>query len=311
MAAATLERIVSEALAVDVRSCSRPQSGSVADTAICRLAEEENRNGVPPRVVCKRGGRSVWTGDVIEPQVVRLVGRETDIPVPQVLASGSCSGADERPLERWAIYEFRDGENPGSRYATLESAVRRRLVADAGSYLGRLHATAAFAFDRVGGLERRGDESGLVLSESTIWHAVDPGPPLSRLPVPLAGDDGCRPVLTHGDYQPSNLLVNGEGGVTAVLDWGNAHVTHAEYALARAEIRFVDGYRGRLAASERRQLRRTFRRSYAAHAPLEYAYDRRAPFYKLLWLAQSGANYVQIARDSRGRRQLGRQLRRL
>ncbi|MXV62684.1 phosphotransferase [Natronorubrum sp. JWXQ-INN-674] len=319
MEAETVERIVSVALGSEVRSCYRPRSGSVADTAICRLAVDGDD---APRVVCKRGGASVWTGDVIEPLVVEHVAATTDLPVPAVLASGSISGTERErgrgdPLERWACYEFRAGTNPGPRYLDLEPAVRRRLVADAGGLLGRLHATPALAFDRVGGLARSADGTGLHLRDPDGWHAIDPGPPLNSLPVSLAGDDGCRPVVTHGDYQPGNLLIAGSdsdakpGTVTAVLDWGNAHVTHAEYALARAEVRFIDGYAGRLSRDERNRLRRAFRGRYAERGSLESAFDRRAPIYKLLWAAQSGANYLQIARDSRGRQQLRRQCRQL
>ncbi|WP_436346444.1 phosphotransferase family protein [Natronorubrum sp. FCH18a] len=327
MAGETVERIVAAAFEADVHSWYRPRSGSVGETVVCRLdGAVDERDGLPSRVVCKRGGASVWTGDVIEPDVLERIAEATDLPVPRVLATGSlepegaaCSLVETDatgPLERWAIYEFRRGTNPGPRYPNLDPAARRRLVADAGEVLGRLHGTSALEFDRVGGVARSTGEygamgNGVRLCEPDGWHAVDPGRPLASLPVPLAGDEDCRPVLTHGDYQPSNLLVDGEGAVTAVLDWGNAHVTHAEYALARAEARFVDSYAGRLSRNERRRLRRLFRRAYASRVPLEAAFDRRAPIYKLLWLVQSGVNYLRIARSPRGRRQLWRQCRRL
>ncbi|SDK34897.1 phosphotransferase family protein [Natronorubrum texcoconense] len=314
MEAETVERLVADALEAEVRSWYRPRSGSVAETVVCRLETGDcGGEDRPSRVVCKRGGASVWTDDVIEPLVLEYVAEATDLPVPRVLASGSVEleGESNDPLERWAIYEFREGRNPGPRYLDLEPAVRRRLVADAGELLGRLHATSALAFDRVGGLARGADDRSLRLRAPDGWHAVDPGWPLTGFPVPLAGDEGCRPVVTHGDYQPSNLLVDDEGAVTAVLDWGNAHVTHAEYALARAEARFVDVYAGRLPRAERERLRGLFRRAYANDAPLETGFDRRASIYKLLWVAQSGANYLRIAREPRGRRQLRTQVRRL
>ena len=312
MVGETVDRIVADALEAEVRSRYRPRSGSVAETVVCRLETGDDSGEDPPsRVVCKRGGASVWTGDVIEPLVLEYMTTATDLPVPRVLASGSFADGSNDPLERWAIYEFREGANPGPRYHKLEPTVRRRLVADAGELLGQLHGTSALAFDRVGGLARGADDRSLRLREPDGWHAVDPGWPLTRVPVPLAGDEDCRPVLTHGDYQPSNLLVDDDGAVTAVLDWGNAHVTHAEYALARAEARFVDVYAGRLPWAERKQLRELFRRTYANCAPLETGFDRRAPVYKLLWVAQSGANYLRIAREPRGRRQLRTQARRL
>ena len=168
------------------------------------------------------------------------------------------------------------------------------------------------------------------------WHAVGPGrlsSPLSAsLSTPFAAgsddgeggrgsdehDDGRssddesesdhehRPVLTHGDYRPGNLLVDERGSITAVLDWGNAHVTHAGYALAHAEAQFVDIHR--LPRAERERLRRVFRTAYAEYAPLPADFDRHAPRYKGLWLGQSVANYTRIVRSARGRAQLRRQL---
>ncbi|SEH13386.1 Phosphotransferase enzyme family protein [Natronorubrum sediminis] len=311
-----LERIVETAFDADVRSCRRPHSGSVAETAVLEL--ENARGDVPRRLVCKRGGASIWTGDAIESAVLRVLEQRSDLPVPGVLASGKIVGErgsarETDPLERWACYEFLEGTNPGPGYATLEPTVRRRLVADAGAHLGRLHGTPGLEFDRVGGLARGENGTDLVLCEPTGWHAVDSDTLREQLPisVPPTGDSGRRPVLTHGDYQPSNLLVDDSGAITAVLDWGNAHVTHAEYALARAEVRFVDSYVGRLSRAERRRLRSLFRAAYARYAPLEAGFDRRAPLEKLRWVAQSGSNYARLLGDSRGRRQLWRQFRRL
>ncbi|MFP8953307.1 phosphotransferase family protein [Natrialbaceae archaeon A-arb3/5] len=309
MAAETIDRIVAAALDAEVRSCRRPREGSIAETAVLELDSEPNE------AVCKLGGASVWTGDVIEPLVVERVGEETDLPVPDVLATGSLADGElDRSIERWALYERLSGTNPKSEYADLEPAARRRLIADAGESLGRLHATSALSFDRVGGLRRDdgAEQIGgcLELCDPDGWHAIDPGVGGKAIPVPLAGDADCRPVLTHGDYHPGNVLVGSNGKITAILDWGNAHVTHSEYALARAEARFVDVYASRLRRKERARLRRIFRRAYAVGGELENGFDRRAPVYKLLWALQSGANYAQIARSARGRRQLWRQCRR-
>ncbi|APX98283.1 phosphotransferase family protein [Natronorubrum daqingense] len=311
-----IEQIVATAFDADVRTRWQPKSGSVAETTVVEL--ENARGDVPQRLVCKRGGASVWTGDVIEPAVLELLEQRSELPVPSVLAFGDIvdetgTAREADPLERWACYEYLEGTNPGPRYATLEPAVRRRLVADAGAHLGRLHGMSELEFERVGGLARGENGTDLVLREPAGWHAVDSDTLREQLPisVPPAGGDDRRPVLTHGDYQPSNLLVDDSGAITAVLDWGNAHVTHAEYALARAEIRFVDGYAGRLSRGERRRLRAAFRASYARHAPLEAGFGRRAPLEKLRWVVQSGSNYARLLGEDRGRRQLWRQCRRL
>ncbi|MFU8867693.1 phosphotransferase family protein [Natronococcus sp.] len=299
----TAARIVETALGTELRSVRRPDPGSVADTLVLELADD------PGRAICKRGGASVWTGDVIEPLAVDLVGSVTDLPVPELLASGSLANPSDGGPERWALYEFLPGRNPGPEYPGLEPAVRRRLVREAGELLGRLHATGPLAFDRVGGLAREG--SALRLCEPEGWHVVDFGPALEALPVPPAGGSGRRPVLAHGDYQPSNLLIDTSGSVTGVLDWGNAHVTRAEYALARAEARFVDVHVRGLEPRERARLRTAFRSGYAREGRLEPEIARRLRTYKLLWIVQSAANYGRIARSARGRRQLWRQCRRL
>ncbi|OIB55455.1 phosphotransferase family protein [Natrialba sp. SSL1] len=311
-----------------VRSCWRPAAGSVAETFVVALetdgletADNGNRRAtaVPERVVCKLGGASVWTGDVIEPLVLERVSESSSLPVPAVIATGSVAIGEDHELahgDRWALYEFRDGQNAGECYQTLEANARRRLVAQAGVALGYLHSLgegdSELAFDRVGGLARDSGAESLEWTELECWHALDPPSGFRAvLPVPLAGDDGCRPVLTHGDFQPSNLLVTPAGEITAILDWGNAHVTHAEYALARAEVRFVDLHTHRFSGAECERLRTVFRRGYAAHATLSDGFDERALSYKLLWALQSGANYVRIARSAHGRQQLWRQCQRL
>ncbi|WP_394740721.1 phosphotransferase family protein [Natronococcus roseus] len=299
----TVARIVEAALETELHSSRRPDPGSVADTVVLELADD------PETVVCKRGGASVWTGDVIEPLVADLVGATTELPVPEVLASGSLADPSDGGSDQWALYEHLSGRNPGPEYSGLEPDVRGRLVREAGELLGRLHATDSLEFTRVGGLAREG--STLRLCEPDGWHAVDSGAVLEAFPVPSVDDPNPRPVLTHGDYQLSNLLIDASGSITAVLDWGNAHVTRAEYALARAEARFVDVHARELEPRERARLRTTFRSGYAREGRLEPGTARRLRGYKLLWLAQSAANYGRIARDARGRRQLRRQCRRL
>ncbi|GAB3041969.1 phosphotransferase family protein [Natronobiforma cellulositropha] len=300
------EEIARTALETELRGVRRLAGGALADTSLLELA------GDPARVVCKRGGASVWSGDVIEPLVVSLVGRESALPVPTVLASGAVrwpAGAKRGRAthERFACYSVCVGRTPEP-YRDLEPPVLRRLVVDAGRLLGALHAANPGGFEEVGALAR--SEGGLCLVEPCGWHALDPGP-LGRalgawLGLPLAGEEGARPVLDHGDYRPGNVLADERGAITAVLDWGNAHVTTAGYALARAEAGFVD--RHRVGRGGRRRLRHVFRAGYANHAPLPDGFERLAPRYKALWLAQSLANYARVARSRDGRTALRRQL---
>lgn len=289
-----LREVVRTALDARIRECRRPPTGALAET-YCLALEGAS---APARAVCKRAGASVWTGDVVEPEVVRLVGAETALPVPEVLASGSLEGV--AGPARWALYEYRDGRRPETGIAGR----RAELAAEAGRLLGRLHASRALEFDRRGGLERAG--TGLEVRPAASAGVLDSRLARRVAPVGPATAPAVAPVLDHGDFRPANLLVD-EDGVAAVLDWGNAHVTHPGFALARAEVRFADLAAGR--AGERRALRERFRAAYARRSDLPDAVRAALPRFKALWVLQAAANVAGVARRARGRRQLWRQLR--
>ncbi|THE65677.1 hypothetical protein D8Y22_05730 [Salinadaptatus halalkaliphilus] len=55
--------------------------------------------------------------------------------------------------------------------------------------------------------------------ESDVLARLTRSAPVGRsVSPPFADDPGCRPVLAHGDYQPSNLLAAPDGTVTGVFD---------------------------------------------------------------------------------------------
>jgi aminoglycoside phosphotransferase (APT) family kinase protein len=287
-----VKRVVETGLDCAVRSCERPAEGRVAETYLLEV------EGSPERVVCKLGGPSIRTGDVIEPLVLELVGTTTDLPVPAVLASGWL------PEEgtHWALYEFSAGSCPVA-YRALSPPARRRTVTEVGAALAQLHA--AHRFERTGGLARDGDR--LAIRDSAGLDVPEWGRRLAERHTDWTAGEA---VLTHGDLFPSNLVVERDGRVTGIFDWGNAHVTTAGYALARAEMRFVNWYWHCFPAAERRDLRAALRAGYRQHRPLPSGY-RPAPFHKLLWLAQSGQRHLRNAATPRGRRQLRRHLRSL
>jgi Ser/Thr protein kinase RdoA (MazF antagonist) len=299
-------RIVESALGCCVDACERAAGGRMAETYLLGL------DGDPARAVCKLGGPSVRTGDVIEPLVLRLVTATTDLPAPGVLASGTLRRANDgesadsdafRPArDYWGLYEFRDGAPP-TPFDALDSDVRRGIIREAGAFLARLHA--AHQFERTGGLGRT--DGDLRICE----HAGLDAPGLAqRLAGRRSGADPVdrQPVLTHGDLFPGNLLV-ADGKITAVLDWGNAHVTTAGYALARAEMRFVDWFR--FPSGERRALRTALRKGYRQYREIPADYERHASAYKLLWLLQSADRIRRHLQSKRGRRQLQRHVRSL
>ena len=298
-------RIVEAALGCCVDACERAAGGRIAETYLLGL------DGDPARAVCKLGGPSVRTGDVIEPLVLRLVTATTDLPAPAVLASGMLrrgstdKAADDaaRPAsDYWGLYEFRDGAPP-TPFDALDADVRRGIVHDTGAFLARLHA--AHQFERTGGLGRTG--STLRICDHAGLNAPELARQLAGRSLDSTGADR-QPVLTHGDLFPGNLLV-ADGKITAVLDWGNAHVTTAGYALARAEMRFVDWFR--FPSGERRALRAALREGYRQHRSVPADYERLASAYKLLWLFQSADRIRRHLQSKRGRRQLQQHVRSL
>ena len=281
-----VNRIVAAALDSAVEDCSVPEEGAIADTYLLTLADGT-------RVVCKLGGESVWTEDVVEPCVLRLVRRETSLSVPDVLASGLIEGTSGP--KRWGLYEFCPGTVPDVRtVATYE-----QVVSEAGAALARLHT--AFSFEQIGGFVRD-DQNDLDLVEPTDWN-LRGSPIVDRVSTAVTSQQLRRPVLAHGDYRPGNLLVD-DGSITAILDWANSHVTSAGYSLARAETRFVDV--PPVAAKHR--LRRAFRDGYRRHASIPSSYTEAVRFYRALWVAQSCVNVCKVTRTERGRIQLSRQL---
>jgi hypothetical protein len=100
-----VESIVAEFLDCGVSSFEIPAGGRIAETYILELDDE------PWHAVCKIGGPSVRTGDVIEPLAIRLVDSITDLPVPHVFASGVFTGVSGHN-KYWALYEFCDGSQP-------------------------------------------------------------------------------------------------------------------------------------------------------------------------------------------------------
>jgi len=250
-------------------------------------------DGEPDDVVCKIGGPSVRTGDVIEPLVLKLVDQTTELPAPSVLGTGALAAEDETP---WAVYEFREGEQP-SPYRTLDLDVQERIVNDIGSILGQLHA--AREFERTGGLARAGTDLEIREPEGMDFPARG-----RRLLERIGTIDSYdwEPVLSHGDLYPGNLLVDDAGRITGLVDWGNAHVTTAGYALARAQMRFIDWFRFR--PSHRQQLYDALQEGYREHRSLPDDYPDLSGFYETLWLAQSADRIRRHVQTAQGRQRL-------
>ena len=285
---AELRRAIGDALGSDIRRVSALSGGRSARTYRLDLT------GDPETVVCKVGGPSVRTGDVVEPLVLEYVGANLDLPVPSVLLEGTLANGEDT---RWAVYEFCEGSPPS--YRSLDPAVRARLVRNVGEVLGRLHE--AGPFERTGGFGRDGNR--LVIRDEAGLQV----PRRIRNLLERFGDvsPDRRPVLAHGDLFPGNLLVDDRGTITGLVDWGNAHVTTPGYALARAQVRFVDWYR--FPAGHRRRLGSALQSGYRARRPLPPDYPSWRGVYGAGWLLQSADRVRRHLRTARGRRQMGGQ----
>lgn len=286
-----VEALVNAVLGCSVQSCKSPPTGRMAETYILEL------DGEPWDAVCKIGGPSVRTGDVIEDLAIRLVTATTDLPVPDVLGSGTFQG-ETGFQQYWTLYEFCEGHAPMP-FESLELPVRRRILSEIGSILGQLHTT--HQFNRTGGLGRTNGD--LHICDPNGLNFPEQGRRLIQLHPAYRRVD-WQPVLSHGDLFPGNLLVDEDGTITGLLDWGNAHITTAGYALARAEMRFVDWFR--FPCSEQRQLRTALRDGYRQHRELPQDYPALAIFYKIVWLAQSTDRVCRHLLSSRGRQQMKR-----
>jgi hypothetical protein len=62
-----------------------------------------------------------------------------------------------------------------------------------------------------------------------------------------AAADATPTAVTHGDMQAANVLLNAQGGLVALIDWGDARLADPAIAFAGIPLRvvpvMVDGYR--------------------------------------------------------------------
>lgn len=245
-----------------------------------------------------------------EPRVLDRIARDTDVPVPGVVAA--VDPADSELGVAFYLTEFCDGRTtPDAR--TLESRTHERLVAESGRYLAGIHSVDVG--DRFGRL--RVVDGGLRVTDPapnwTSWFREFARDRVAKLAgegftaddaarftdlVPAAQSafdtfedavdgDGVEPVLLHGDYRPANLVLAPPGEhpvVRAVIDVG-ADVGDGLFDLAVAEMGLIDvpvADDGRT-----RELREALRTAYRNHRPVEAAaFERRYPFYRLYALVK-------------------------
>lgn len=202
-----------------------------------------------------------------EPRLLRLVGRETTIPVPEVIGYRD---DHERYAAPFYLVEYVDGENYEGQIGDLSVDVRRTLLREAGQNLAELHELGPLAAAGTIGV-RDGEltvldtdehprfedcrERVLTECEETLESLTDGGffPDLADDPsrfadlVPAVREylqesvpalpPPDQPTYCHWDYRIGNLLIEPETGETrAVLDWANLSSTEPAYNLAQAEF---------------------------------------------------------------------------
>ena len=188
-----------------------------------------------------------------EPRVLELLAAETEIPVPAVV--GFVDDHPDLPAP-FFLAERLPGENGAGQFTALSTPALDRVLADAGDFLGQLHALGSFdRFGRVGVADGRlavvddADTGG----EWTDWLLADAEETLDGLDggrfddlVPAlrgfvrdaipALDAPETASLVHWDYRLGNLLVDPESGeTTAVLDWAGLLAGDPVYNLATVE----------------------------------------------------------------------------
>lgn len=270
---------------------------------------------VPPHVVyeCEFDGRrAVCKISVdargsapLEGRVLRLVDRETRVPVPAVLA------VDDEGF----VADYRDdapGTPPGD-----PPRLRPEWPRAAGRALGRLHEDGPF--ERSGLLAVDGDpadpESGLRVDadpDATWSNALDDLLAVYERAVADAGYadvvadardflaahadrfdvlEGRDPALLHGWFTPEHVAVE-DGGVTCVVDFEHAMVGSAEWDYWRTAVPLFegDGWDRPDDADER------FRAGYESVRSLPDGFEDRAEAYRTL----VGVSYLDSLHAQRG-----------
>ncbi|WP_079988917.1 phosphotransferase [Halosegnis longus] len=225
-----------------------------------------------------------------EPRLFELVGRETEIPVPEVY--GFRDRHDGYPAPFYLVEEL-PGENLEGRPETLAPAARERVLREAGEHLAALHELGEQPrFGQVGvsdgelailptdhdadserELFRAGvDETCDALADGTAFpdYADEPDR-FADIAEPLRETLHARadaltepepPRYCHWDYRYGNLLVDpATGETTAVLDWANLSVREPVHNLAKVEAHLLDPG-GNDSEARARELRALFRDSY-------------------------------------------------
>jgi aminoglycoside phosphotransferase (APT) family kinase protein len=240
-----------------------------------------------------------------EPRLLDRLGRETSVPVPDVLAivdDGGSLGVFHYLLEHRSGRQVRSLQN-------LPASAQDRLVEEVATLLARVHEYRVLetpGFLRVTGT---GSETGFTTTDHDTWGEVlatlvdhivplfervhEDGPFAGIVPDVVTAfegiDDAIAPpethVLLHRDCFLDNLLLGDDDEtplVRTLLDFGDPIVGDYRLDLAFAEDAILDVQR--LPPERTTTLRDRFRTTYASERGLDPAsiVDERYEYYRLL-----------------------------
>lgn len=154
------------------------------------------------------------------------LGPDLPVPVPEVVAVGR---ADERFPRPWAVVTWVPGECPSS----LDERQQGRLAASLGDFVSALHAVDAT--DVPAGAEQWGYRCGEPVTPTTDRWAEEAAEELADLfdpgavreawrrlrDVPAASERAC---WVHTDLSVENLLVDTQGRLSGVIDFGGVGI---------------------------------------------------------------------------------------
>lgn len=188
--------------------------------------------------------------------------RETEVPVPPVLAAGV---SDEIGF---MVTAYVPGTDLHRRFSGLSRGRQQRLSRAFGRYLAQLHDQ--LRFDGYGPLAV---ESGALVAQAGDWQrwsagygrtAVERLPPafdpireaLLDLLTERPSDSSLPARLFPWDFRPGNAVV-ADGRITAVLDWETPMAARPALSVAKAEYLVADWY-----VTDPEPLRRAFIAGY-------------------------------------------------
>lgn len=136
--------------------------------------------------------------------------------------------APEDGLGEGFLMDWLSGETLGGRIVHHDAFARIRpsLARNCGALLGRIHNidVATTGLDQV---LPRATPAQLVMRTWEAYRNLDMAQPMIDFTARWLLDnlpDEAPLALTHGDFRNGNLMVDGEAGIIAVLDWELAHL---------------------------------------------------------------------------------------